>query len=314
MANIDQPIFLVGSERSGTTLLRLMLDHHPGIAFNGEFDYATAQISDRGTHPEIATFREWLRCDRIFEGSHFTIDENLDYVELMNDFLNQKRSRDHKKLIGATVHHKFRFLPTIWPRAKYIYLYRDGRDVANSVMNMGWAGNLYVAADWWLNAEQEWEELRSALLPNNWIEVRYEDLIASTVPQLERVCEFLRVKYSDKMFDYISTSTYSAPDSSQSYRWRKEIPIVDVQRIEEKIGDRLLLRGYELSGHPRITIGAAVRGYLGLQARVNAFLLRLRRHGLALTLLETLSRRFGFRRAHYNAIQRINRITNANLK
>lgn len=33
---IEPPFFLIGSERSGTTLLRLMLDHHPNIAFNLE--------------------------------------------------------------------------------------------------------------------------------------------------------------------------------------------------------------------------------------------------------------------------------------
>ena len=35
---IDAPLFLVSSERSGSTLMRLMLDHHPGIAFASETD------------------------------------------------------------------------------------------------------------------------------------------------------------------------------------------------------------------------------------------------------------------------------------
>ncbi|MGL5077751.1 MAG: sulfotransferase, partial [Waterburya sp.] len=37
---IKQPIFLVGAERSGTTLLRLMLDNHPQLAWCYEFEYA----------------------------------------------------------------------------------------------------------------------------------------------------------------------------------------------------------------------------------------------------------------------------------
>ena len=40
LAVISRPIFLVGAERSGTTLLRLMLDHHPNIAFHSEFAFA----------------------------------------------------------------------------------------------------------------------------------------------------------------------------------------------------------------------------------------------------------------------------------
>lgn len=314
MTLVDRPIFLVGSERSGTTLLRLMLDHHPRIAFNGESEYIVAQISEHGTYPEVDIFREWLRNDRIFQGSRSAIDESLDYVDLVNDILNQKRLRDNKEIIGATIHRQFRLLRSIWPRAKYIYLYRDGRDVANSVLNMGWAGNVYVAADWWLYAEKEWDELRGTLGPDAWIEVRFEDLIASTRSQLERICGFLGVQYSEKMFDYIGTSTYSAPDASLNYQWRTGMRAADVQRVEEKLGDRLSRRGYELSGHPRISVGAVTRRYFHLQSRVNAFLFRLGKYGIALTLQETLSRRFGIQQAHRNAVDRINRIINANVK
>ena len=311
---VDTPFFLVGSERSGTTLLRLMLDHHPRIAFNGESELIVAQIADDGTYPKIERYREWLRNDRIFQGSRFSIDEGLDFVGLVNDFLNQKRSRDNKEIVGATVHIKFRKLRRIWPRAKYIYLYRDGRDVTDSVMRMGWAGNVYVAADWWLEAEKEWEGLRDTLNDDDWIEIRYEDLVANTQAEMERFCAFFGVEYSEKMFDYARNSTYGAPDASLMYQWKTRMRKVDVQRLEEKLGDRLLRRGYALSGHPRISVPRLTRKCLYLHSRVNAYLFRIRRFGAVLTLQETLSRGLGLKQAHQRAMTRINRVINANLK
>lgn len=314
MTLVNTPVFLVGSERSGTTLLRLMLDHHPRIAFSGESEYIVTQISDDGAYPEIGRYHEWLRNNRIFQGSRFSIDERLHFVGLVNDFLNQKRSRDNKQIVGATVHYQFRKLGKIWPRAKYIYLYRDGRDVANSIMRMGWAGNVYVAADWWLEAEKEWDELRHVLGDNNSIEVRYEDLIANSRPPLERICTFLGVEYSERMFDYVGSSTYGAPDVSLIYQWKTGMRKVEVQQLEGKLGDRLLSRGYELSRYPRISVPWPTRKYLYLQSRVNAFLWRIRRYGAVLTFQETLSRRLGLKQIHQNAVGRINRIVNANLK
>ena len=45
---VPAPLFLVGSERSGSTLLRLMLDHHPEIAFAREFDFVVDRVSATG--------------------------------------------------------------------------------------------------------------------------------------------------------------------------------------------------------------------------------------------------------------------------
>ena len=311
---VDRPVFLVGAERSGTTLLRLMLDHHPGIAFNLESEFIVTQVSDDGTYPEIRGYREWLQNDRVFQLHPFSIDDGLGYVELVNDFLEQKRSRDKKDIVGATVHFQFRKLRWIWPRAKYIYLYRDGRDVANSITRMGWAGNVYVAADWWLEAEKEWDGLRRELHDKDWIEVRYEDLVAQSRAQLERICTFLGIVYSEKMFDYVKSSSYDAPDVSLAYQWKRGMRKVDVQRLEEKLGDRLSRRGYELSGYPRISVPSLARKSLYLHSRVQGFLFRVRRFGAELTLLETLSRRLGLKKVHQKAIGRMNRVINANLK
>lgn len=291
-----------------------MLDHHPAIAFNAESEFIVTQISDDGTYPEIQRYREWLRNDRVFQLHRFSVDERLDFVELVNDFLNQKRLRDNKDIVGATVHFQFRKLRRIWPQAKYVYLYRDGRDVASSIVRMGWAGNVYVAADWWLEAEKEWKELHPALDRANWIEVRYEDLVANSMVQLGRICTFLGTEYSDKMFDYSKTSTYGPPDVSLIAQWKKGMRRVDVQRLEDKVGDRLSSRGYELSGYPRTPVPWVARKWLYLHSRVNAFCFRIRRFGAALTLLETVSRRLGLKDFHQKAMRRIDRIINANLK
>jgi len=64
--NITTPIFLVGAERSGTTLLRLMLDHHPKMAFNYEFEFAVDQIDAAGNWPNLPTYYEYLAYHRIF--------------------------------------------------------------------------------------------------------------------------------------------------------------------------------------------------------------------------------------------------------
>jgi len=311
---IETPIFLIGSERSGSTLLRLMLDHHPRIAFNLESEYIVSQIADDGTFPPMERYRAWLNNDRVFRHSRVTIDERLDYEALANDFLCQKLARDNKELVGATIHYKFARLPKIWPAAKFIYIYRDGRDVAASVRRMGWAGNAYVAADRWLEAEREWDGLRARIRDDQWIEIRYEDLIADTRTHLARICVFLGVEYSDAMFDYVHTSTYGTPDVALRYQWKSRVRRVDVERIEEKLGERLLARGYALSGYPRISIGRWRRRGIYLWSRLGTLWFRFNRYGVVTASKEILFRRLGLSQLHIKVIKDIDFIIDANLK
>ncbi len=312
--NSTVPVFLVGSVRSGTTLLRLMLDHHPEIAFNLESEFLVTQIADDGRFPDIGKYREFLGNDRVFRHSNFEIRESLEYAAMVNDFLEQKRTRDGKAIVGATVHHQFSKIGRIWSNAKYIYILRDGRDVANSVVAMGWAGNVYVAADWWLEAETEWQRYRATIPEGTWIEVHYEDLIASPREQLTRICHFLGTEYSDRMFDYVKNSSYGMPDVALNYQWKKRLGAKDVQKLEAKIGDRLLSRGYALSDCPRITISEAEKRYLYLHSRIGVFLYRIRKFGAALTMLETITRRLGLVKQHHRIKSMIDEVIDANLK
>src|SRR6185369_10561789 len=96
----------------------------------------------------------------------FTVDRSLSYPQLIDSFLQQQRARSNKPLVGATVHRHFDRLLRIWPVARFVHLVRDGRDVARSVIEMGWAGNLWTGCDRWIDAEQLWAKFSQMLPPD----------------------------------------------------------------------------------------------------------------------------------------------------
>ncbi len=310
----SEPIFLVGSERSGTTLLRLMLDHHPQLAFNLESEYMVTQISDRGEFPDMNAYRDFLFTDRVFAHSQFGIDESLDYKALLNDFLNQKKVRDGKQKVGATIHYHFWKLARVWPRAKYIYLYRDGRDVASSVMKMGWAGNLYLAADVWLEAEKEWDVLKQGLPDECWLEVQYEKLTTMPETELQKICSFLGLSFSERMFDYVRHSSYQMPDPELNYQWKTRLKTTELQMLEEKIADTLLQRGYELSGLERLFFSGFRKSQLAMDSRIRQFLVRVRRYGWELVLGQAVCKRLRMSSAYKRLLKRMNQIDDLHIR
>ncbi len=290
------PVFLVGAERSGTTLLRLMLDHHPEIAFNPEFEYAVEMIGDNGTFPEPAAYRHWLSRQWLFQDAHYAVDESLDFPDLVNSFLRQKLEQggSGKRLLGATVHHHFNRLKHVWPNARYIHIVRDPRDVARSVMGMGWAGNIWAGLDRWLDAERLWADMASGLDQSRYINVKYEDLIENPGSQLEAICGFMGAPFHDAMFSYADKSTYDLPDPKLVYQWRKKLKDEDIQLVEARLGSMLVERGYALSGLPRIEATPQKIAALEADNRKKCRQFRIRRYGLPLLILARLTRGLPF--------------------
>lgn len=311
---IDQPVFLIGSERSGSTLLRLMLDSHPDIAFNMESEFLVAGISADGAFPDVAAYRRSLVKDRIFRHSHFGIPQDLDFRALVNDFLYQRLERYRKRIVGATVHHGFSKLRHLWPRAKYIYILRDGRDVALSAVEMSWAGNAYMGAECWIDAEREWAEYRPSLAPEQWIEVRYEQLVADPKAQLTRICDLIGVDFSDRMFDYTNSSRYSLPDPGAGARWQAKTQRREICLLEARIAPQLAARGYELCCEMPHRISPVRAELLRWQSRFGVLQRRIVMFGFWLAVLEPVSRRLGWTLVHSHVREAIDTIIDQHLK
>lgn len=287
---ISEPIFLVGAERSGTTLLRLMLDHHPKLSFYSEFEYAVDRISDSSSWPELNDYYQWLETHRIFQSSKFKIDRTLSYPQLIESFLDQKRDRDGKPLVGATVHRHFDRLLQIWSDARFIHIIRDPRDVARSCVGKGWAGNVWTGVERWIEAERLWVKLSQTIPADRRIELTYENLILEPIETLTRLCHFMNLPYDKAMINYAQTSTYDLPDASFIGQWRRKLSDRDIQLVEARVADMLVERGYELSGLPRITVTPVIEQRLRLQDWLARAQFRLKRNGLPLFMSDYLSR------------------------
>ncbi|HAC66262.1 MAG TPA: sulfotransferase [Cyanothece sp. UBA12306] len=311
---VSEPLFLVGAERSGTTLLRLMLNHNPQVSWCQEFEYSVDMIADDGTFPDLNKYYEWLETHRIFQARNFKIDPNLNYVQLVNSFLLQQKERDHKKLIGATVHHHFDRLIKIWTEARFIHLIRDGRDVARSCIGMGWAGNVWTGVERWLEAEQLWESLQQTILPERYIEIYYEDLITQPQETLTKICHFIGISYAPKMLSYPDDTTYETPNPKLIQQWRHKLSQAEIQLIESRIADVLEKRGYELSGFPLIKVSNLQQKQLRLQDWWSRVQFRVKRFGLLLFIEDYLARKSKIKPWQRKVKQKTNEISKRYLK
>ena len=228
---MQSPVFIVGALRSGTTLLRLMVDHHPDICIFGEFEYAVRWIED-GNPPPLHEYHRQLRADRVFRADGLEIDPSLDYQGLVRSFLQQATESSGKPIRGAAIHSNFHELPPLFPDAKLIHLLRDPRDVSRSCIGMGWVGNPYYGTKYWMEPVLRWRALEPSLSPSQKHELKYEDLIRDPVGELTKICEFLGVDFDEAMLSYPGDSTYASPDVGLVEQWRRKLSDDEVMWIE----------------------------------------------------------------------------------
>ena len=172
-----------------------------------------------------------------------------------------------------------------------MHLIRDGRDVAPSACALSGGGNAFVAADTWLHALEDWELIRSRIERDQWIEIRFEDLVTNTRETLEVICDFLGLSFDDGLFAYANTTSYSLPEGSAAERWRKKSR-EQVWLLERKIGSKLIEYGYPVSA-PKPP-GKLLQATLWLDNKIRAAMVRVHRYGLGLYLQRQIVKEIRF--------------------
>jgi protein-tyrosine sulfotransferase len=211
------PIFIIGVPRSGTTLLRVLLDSHSEIAALPETPWL---LGAYGPDPSLRGVIKGL-----IDGPYGTV-RNVAGVEpdhvfaagrafLETMFASVLKGRDKHRLAFKTpadIRH-LDFLLMLAPNAYYIHITRDGRDVAMS--QLAKKGSFFSDLKEYrrigfanlLKRWAEWEERIRALLYRDGVKVvhiKYEDLIADPAHELQRITAFLGVPFEAAMLDYAS--------------------------------------------------------------------------------------------------------------
>jgi len=283
-ASDPAPVFLVGSIRSGTTMLRLMLDHHPEVSFLHEAMFLLECPREGDADPAPETYHAFLEDDWIFQRSGLVLDRSLGYREAVDDLLRQRARAEGAVVVGATIHKMFGETLRLYPDARFVHVLRDGRDVANSVANMGVEGNLYYACDMWRAAIDEWRRLKSRLTPDRFVEVRFEDLVREPERELRRICGFLGVAFLPEMLSYDERTTYDRPDASAAERWRR-LSDWTLRPATIRMAEDLIACGYEVDPDlSRARLRPTLRFALGVNNLRRKVRFRLLRYGMRLYL------------------------------
>lgn len=198
-ADLPAPIFIVGFLRSGTTLMQEVLDAHPGIFVADEADFISR------------VKRELHNLDK----SNAKTPEklaNLDLegvLHLRRFYWELVRARFGNEIDGRLFVDKFTMntldiglISTIFPDAKVLFLVRDPRDVCLSCLLQlmvptlmtthvqTWAGTAEIygqTMDWWFYIRDQ--------LSLDWMEVRYEDIVADFEGTFRQVFAFLGTEW-----------------------------------------------------------------------------------------------------------------------
>lgn len=287
------PTFLVGTHRSGTTLLGLILDSHPDVSWFHHFEWVVSHLQLNQPWPSVPEYCQVLREDYGFKAWNLTLPEQCSsYPEAVNNFLEQRSQAAGKPRCGATVHTRYPALSKLWPQARFIHMTRDPRDVAASVIVKGWAATPWHAAKRWRQAEELWDQLAAQLPDDRKLVVRFEDLVSDPVTILHQVADFMEIPYTEDFFNYTQHTPYGYPDGKMASKWKKKMDPKDAELVELSVGDMLEKRGYERTTQ-RTQITKSEQLALYCKNRWTIFSARSQRYGFPLWLAQFASRKLG---------------------
>lgn len=221
---------VVGVARSGTTLLRLMLDAHSQLAVTHETGFIPSlgapasplrRAFMKGLGLRRDTREEFQRALigqvnwEDFHVSAESLREALREVEPFNAadglrcFFRLYAARFGKPRWGDKTPSycvQLKRVLSVLPEARFVHIIRDGRDASLSVRGLHFAPgqDMVTLASHW--ARDIHTARRQASHCTHYLEVRYEDLLLDTTAVLRRVCEFVELEYEPAMERYYTTA------------------------------------------------------------------------------------------------------------
>jgi hypothetical protein len=273
------PVLVLGVRRSGTTLLRVMLDRHSELAIPDE-SYFVPQLADRHLRrvdPDvfvddlrrIDTLADWnVPLDKVRTRLRTGMPIGAAIATVYAVYAEERGKRrwgDKTPMYMQNLH----LLERLFPDALYVHLIRDGRDAATSFLSMPKG----LMTETWMQPESvaefacQWRAEVKAARRLGWrvggsryLEVRYEELVQDVETVLRRISTFALLPYEPAMVDYVGNvegssakphqQSLNRPPTAGLRDWRLQMSPEDVGAFEQVAGDLLAELGYESHERP----------------------------------------------------------------
>lgn len=282
---VDQgvtPVFVVGCQRSGSTLLGAMLGSGDRMIATPESQFvADLMPHDPRQIVELRQAIDAIAAHPRFKLWNFPIgDERPDgygtFMDAVTWLVRTYGTRSGRTDVDFWVEHQpgnvrhMRALVDACPDARFVHIVRDGRAVANSLLKVAWGpSSISSAAHFWSQRVAMGMALRDCLPPNRWARVRYEDLLARPDEELRRVCAALELPFDEAM---IAAQRYHVPPSTRKQHhlvgqalaperidaWQQELSQRQIEIFEAHVGPLITYLGYQLSFGNRARLPSSV--------------------------------------------------------
>ncbi|HWY99169.1 MAG TPA: sulfotransferase [Bacteroidia bacterium] len=211
--------FVIGKERSGTTLLQVMLNAHSDIVAPPESRFIMLLYRKYGSKKNWNEKDVRAFCNDLYTESLFKNYWNIDKEKLYSSLVEIKENLTYPLLCKVVFYHfappakdikmiidknpvYYYFIPDIgkvFPTAKYIHIVRDYR--ANIVSHKRISDIYLSIADMayrWLKVQEMIEDAKNKT-PQQWITLKYESLVVDPDKAMKEVCSFLNISFEESM-------------------------------------------------------------------------------------------------------------------
>jgi len=279
MPGSGPPVIVLGVRRSGTTLLRVMLDRSPALAIPDE-SYFVPQLArrHRGVVDPDAFLDDLRRLPTLAEWGlepgavAARLRPGLTAGEAISAIFATYAAEQGKQRWGDKTPLYMQHLPVLerlFPDARYVHLIRDGRDAALSflsvpagLMTEGWGHprDARGFACQWATEVAAARALGSRVGSERYLELRYEAFVADPEAPLREVCAFARLTYDPAMLDYVGRTDSARKAHQQRLNeppragvrdWRSEMSADDLRGFEQVAGALLGELGYGVATRGR---------------------------------------------------------------
>ncbi len=256
------PVFIVGMHRSGTKLLRELVNNSPEVSIPPAESIFIPQFIDAwGGKDKVlggddlgkvyeALSRTTYFINLASAGCHLSADTfqeiNLPGTRLKDVLANTIKYFSFQRKPGAVVWgdkspYYRKFIPLLkdtYPNARFIHIIRDPRDMALSAKKAWGRSLLRAAHDWQNDVEKARED--GALLGEDYFELTYEDLVQSPKEMLRQVYAFMGVEFQEAYLtlnhpveDLGDTAGITRLLSDNIEKHKKELPAAKIKRINQ---------------------------------------------------------------------------------